>query len=199
MVGLPDFRSHLKSGLFANQKMFDHLKSRLVQISDLPLYVFKFTWSSFFVWMFFGGKSQSDAGQNVSEISLHLCTSGHGQEPDSQVCIVPVILALKKIVYVRYFLSGANPMKNFTPQNKLTNILLTDWYARKNVDDTIIFVTIFITGTNQVRSITDSIYCKLPNCKVHKGLFAQVDLFSFEADLIIGFSDFEYNHGCLFL
>ena len=35
--------------------------------------------------------------------------------------------------------------------------LLTDWFARKNVDDRVIFVTIFITGTNQVRSITDRI------------------------------------------
>ena len=35
------------------------------------------------------------------------------------------------------------------------NLLLTDWFARKNVDDTGIFVTIFITGMNQVRSITD--------------------------------------------
>ena len=25
--------------------------------------------------------------------------------------------------------------------------VLTDWFAQKNVDDTIIFVTIFITGT----------------------------------------------------
>ena len=32
MVRLPDFRSHLKSGPFANQPLFDHLKSRLVQI-----------------------------------------------------------------------------------------------------------------------------------------------------------------------
>ena len=36
-------------------------------------------------------------------------------------------------------------------------ILLTDWFARKNVDDTVIFVTIFITGTNQVGLITDNI------------------------------------------
>ena len=35
MVGLPDFRSHSKSGPFANQPLFDHSKSRLVQISDL--------------------------------------------------------------------------------------------------------------------------------------------------------------------
>ena len=33
-------------------------------------------------------------------------------------------------------------------------ILLTDWFARKNLDNTVKFVTIFITGTNQVRSIT---------------------------------------------
>ena len=26
--------------------------------------------------------------------------------------------------------------------------VLTDWFTRKNVDDTVIFVTIFITGTN---------------------------------------------------
>ena len=61
--------------------------------------------------MFFGGKSKSDAGQNVSEVSLHLCTSGHGQKPDSQVGVVPVILALKEFVYISYFLSGANPIK----------------------------------------------------------------------------------------
>ena len=28
--------------------------------------------------------------------------------------------------------------------------LLTDWFARKNRDDTVIFTTIFITVTNQV-------------------------------------------------
>ena len=33
--------------------------------------------------------------------------------------------------------------------------LLTDWFAQKNLEDTVIFVTIFITGTNQVCSITD--------------------------------------------
>ena len=33
--------------------------------------------------------------------------------------------------------------------------LLTNWFARKNVDDTVICATIFITGTKQVRSITD--------------------------------------------
>ena len=36
--------------------------------------------------------------------------------------------------------------------------MLTDWFARKNVDDTVIFATIFITGTNQVCSITDNIF-----------------------------------------
>ena len=41
---------------------------------------------------------------------------------------------------------------------KSSNILLlTDWFARKNAVDTVIFFTIFITGTNQVRSITDYI------------------------------------------
>ena len=35
MVGLPDFRSHSKSRPFATQPLFDHSKSRLVQISDL--------------------------------------------------------------------------------------------------------------------------------------------------------------------
>ena len=30
----PDFGSHSKSGLFANQPLFDHLKSRLVRFSD---------------------------------------------------------------------------------------------------------------------------------------------------------------------
>ena len=44
------------------------------------------------------------------------------------------------------------PIKNIF---KTFNYLLTDWFARKNVDDTVIFVTIFITGTKQVRSITD--------------------------------------------
>ena len=34
MVGLLDFRSHSKSRPFANQPLFDHLKSRLVQILD---------------------------------------------------------------------------------------------------------------------------------------------------------------------
>ena len=35
--------------------------------------------------------------------------------------------------------------------------MLTDWFAQKNVDYTVIFVTIFITGTNKVRLITDKI------------------------------------------
>ena len=34
MVGLPDFRSHLKSRPFATQPVLDHSKSRLGQISD---------------------------------------------------------------------------------------------------------------------------------------------------------------------
>ena len=34
MVGLLDFWSHLKSEPFANQPLFEHLKSRLVPISD---------------------------------------------------------------------------------------------------------------------------------------------------------------------
>ena len=37
------------------------------------------------------------------------------------------------------------------------NVLLTNWFARKNVDDTVKFVTVFITGTNQVCLITDNI------------------------------------------
>ena len=36
-------------------------------------------------------------------------------------------------------------------------LLLTDWFARKNVDYMVIFVTIFITGKKQVRSITNDI------------------------------------------
>ena len=36
--------------------------------------------------------------------------------------------------------------------------MLADWFAQKNKDDMVIFVTIFITSTNQVRSITDNIY-----------------------------------------
>ena len=36
-----------------------------------------------------------------------------------------------------------------------TNLLLTDWFARKKVNDTVIFVTIFINGTKQVHSITN--------------------------------------------
>ena len=39
----------------------------------------------------------------------------------------------------------------------ICNILLTDWFARKNVDNTVIFVTIFIIGTNQIRLITNNI------------------------------------------
>ena len=35
--------------------------------------------------------------------------------------------------------------------------LLTDWFAQKNADNKVIFVTIFITATNQVRSITHNI------------------------------------------
>ena len=38
-----------------------------------------------------------------------------------------------------------------------TIFLWTDWFAGKNIEDTVIFVTIFITGTKQVRSITDNI------------------------------------------
>ena len=34
MVGLPDFRSHSKSGPFTNQPLFDHLKSGQGRISD---------------------------------------------------------------------------------------------------------------------------------------------------------------------
>ena len=34
MARLPDFRSHLKSGPFETQPLFDPLKSRLVRISD---------------------------------------------------------------------------------------------------------------------------------------------------------------------
>ena len=35
-------------------------------------------------------------------------------------------------------------------------LLLTDWFAQKNLDNMVIFVTIFITGKNQVRSITNN-------------------------------------------
>ena len=35
--------------------------------------------------------------------------------------------------------------------------MLAYWFARKNADDTVIIVTIFITGTNQVSSITNNI------------------------------------------
>ena len=34
--------------------------------------------------------------------------------------------------------------------------MLTDWFAQKNLDDTVIFTTIFITFTNQVCLITDN-------------------------------------------
>ena len=34
MVGLPDIRSHLKSPPFTTHPLFDHSKSRLIQISD---------------------------------------------------------------------------------------------------------------------------------------------------------------------
>ena len=34
MIGLPDFRSHWKSGPFETQPLINQLKSRLVQISD---------------------------------------------------------------------------------------------------------------------------------------------------------------------
>ena len=36
--------------------------------------------------------------------------------------------------------------------------VLTDMFARKNRDDTVIFDTIFITGMNQVGAITGNIY-----------------------------------------
>ena len=39
----------------------------------------------------------------------------------------------------------------------MTENVLTVWFTPKNVDNTVIFVTIFITSTNQVRSITDNI------------------------------------------
>ena len=32
---------------------------------------------------------------------------------------------------------------------------LTNWFALKNLDDTVIFVTVFITGSKKVRLITD--------------------------------------------
>ena len=47
MVGFPDFRSHSKSRPFATQPLFDHLKSRLVSISD-PHYSIQFLDLSFF-------------------------------------------------------------------------------------------------------------------------------------------------------
>ena len=34
-------------------------------------------------------------------------------------------------------------------------ILLTDWFAQKNVDNINVLLTIYITVTKQVRSITD--------------------------------------------
>ena len=34
-------------------------------------------------------------------------------------------------------------------------VVLTDWFAQKNQGDTVIFTTLFITGMNQVRLITD--------------------------------------------
>ena len=34
--------------------------------------------------------------------------------------------------------------------------MLTDWFARKNVDNTVIFVVLIITGMNQVRLITNN-------------------------------------------
>ena len=37
MVGLPDFRSHSKSGPFSTQPLFYYWKSRLVRISDPPV------------------------------------------------------------------------------------------------------------------------------------------------------------------
>ena len=39
----------------------------------------------------------------------------------------------------------------------VSNVVLTDWFAWKNRDDTVIFVTICITVMNQVRSITDKL------------------------------------------
>ena len=38
-----------------------------------------------------------------------------------------------------------------------SNHLLTNWVARKNSDNTVCVVTIFISGTNQVRLITKEI------------------------------------------
>ena len=40
-------------------------------------------------------------------------------------------------------------------KSSFINQVLTDWFAGKNLDDTVTFKTIFITGKNQVRSITD--------------------------------------------
>ena len=39
----------------------------------------------------------------------------------------------------------------------LSKTFLTDCFARKNVDDTVIFATMFITGMNQVHLITNNI------------------------------------------
>ena len=41
---------------------------------------------------------------------------------------------------------------------EIDNIVLTDWFARKNRDDTVIFTTIFITITNQVCSLTNKFF-----------------------------------------
>ena len=37
------------------------------------------------------------------------------------------------------------------------HFILTYWFARKNIDNTVIFVIMYITGTNQVHSITNYI------------------------------------------
>ena len=42
-----------------------------------------------------------------------------------------------------------------SPMLVVSNIVLTDWFALKNRDYTLIFTMIFITVTNQVCSITD--------------------------------------------
>ena len=59
-------------------------------------------------------------------------------------------------------LSHFQVAKSYISENLLNrpyqiNVNLTDWFARKNVDDMVIIITIFITGTYQVRSITDHI------------------------------------------
>ena len=46
-------------------------------------------------------------------------------------------------------------MRKDSRKNRYTVNSKTNWFARKNVDDAVIFVTIFITGTKQVCSITD--------------------------------------------